>query len=156
MSIKVIGMGNVLMKDDGIGMKVANVIEENLSHKNIEVIYGETDFEYCISMIKESDYLFILDAACYEKVPGEITRIPLNQFVSNKKGYSQHSYNFLDLLKLNYPNIQGEIFAIEIKEIDFCFDLSIELKEKIKDISNEIIDMIDEFVGISKSICNKQ
>ena len=139
-NIKVIAMGNVLMKDDAIGIEVAKDIEEKLLEKGIEVIYGETDVQYSISNVQEDDYIFILDAAYYGKDPGEITCLPLNTFVSKKKGYSQHNYSFLDLLKLYYPNVKGEIFAIEVKEVEFGFGLSSVLQEKLKVISKEILE----------------
>lgn len=143
MSIKVIAMGNVLMKDDAIGIEVTKEIEEKLLEKNIEVIYGETDIQHSISLIKENDYIIILDAACFEKNLGEITLLSLNEFTSNKKGYSQHSYSFLDLVKIYYPNIQGEIYAIEAGEVEFGFGLSYALQQKLKIISEQILIKIE-------------
>ena len=143
-NIKVIVMGNVLMKDDAIGIEVGKEIEEKLLEKGIKVIYGETDVQYSISNVKRHDYIFILDAAYYGKEPGEITCLPLNTFISKKKGYSQHNYSFLDLLKLYYPSVKGEIYAIEVKEVEFGFSLSSVLQEKLEIISKEILDKIEK------------
>ena len=142
MRVKVIAIGNVLMKDDAIAIEVARNIEKELLDRGIEVIYGETDFEYCISRIQEEDYIFILDAAHYGKGPGEITFLPLKGFASKNKGYTQHSYSFLDLLKLYYPNSKGEICAIEAVEVKFEFGLSSLLQEKLKSISEIILGKI--------------
>lgn len=147
MSIKVIAMGNVLMKDDAIGIEVTKEIEEKLLEKNIEVIYGETDIQHSISLIKEDDYIIILDAACLEKNLGEITLLSLNELTSNKKGYSQHSYSFLDLVKIYYPNIQGEIYAIEAGEVEFGFGLSCILQQKLKIISEQILIKIEASIN---------
>jgi hydrogenase maturation protease len=144
MSMKVIAIGNVLMKDDAIGIEVAKKIGKKLEQKNIEVFYGETDIQYSISNIKDDDYLFVLDAACYGKHVGEITCLSISAFISNKKGYLQHNYNFLDLLKIYNPKIKGKIFAIKVKEVDFGLGLSIELQEKLEVISEEIINKIEE------------
>lgn len=141
-NIKVIAMGNVLMKDDAIGIEVAKGIEERLLERGIEVIYAETDVQYGISNIQEDDYIFVLDAAYYGKEPGEITCLPLNIFVSKKKRHSQHNYSFIDLLKLYYPSVKGEIYAIEVKEVEFGFGLSSVLQEKLEIISKEILDKI--------------
>lgn len=145
-NIKVIAIGNVLMKDDGIGIEVAKVVEEKLLEKNIEVIYAETDVQYGISNIQEDDLIFVLDAAYYGKKPGEITRLPLSAFSHNKKGYSQHNYSFLDLLTLYYPSVKGEIYAIEVKEVEFGFGLSSVLKEKLEVISKEILEEIEKYM----------
>lgn len=146
MNVKVLAMGNILMKDDAIGIEVAKEIEATLLEKEIEVIYGETDIQYSISNIQEDDYIFVLDAACYGKSPGEITSLPLNTFVSNKKGYCGHNYSFLDLLKLYYPNVKGKIYAIEIKEVEFGLGLSSVLQEKLGIISEEILSRIHKSI----------
>lgn len=146
MSVKVIAMGNILMKDDAIGIEVGKQIQEKLLEKNVEVIYGETDIQYSISSIKEDDYLIILDAASYGKNSGKITFVSLNHFICNKKSYSQHSYSFLDLLKIYYPNIKGEIYAIEVKEVEFGFGLSSTLQRQLKIISEQILRKIEKFV----------
>ena len=150
MNVKVIAMGNTLMKDDAIGIEVAKEIEEKLLEKGIEVIYGETDVQYSISNVREDDYIFVLDAASYGKKPGEITSLPLNTFVSNKKGYCGHNYSFLDLLKLYYPNVKGKIYAIEVKEVEFNLGLSSVLQEKLKVISQEMLDKIEKSIRKNK------
>lgn len=150
-NIKVIAMGNVLMKDDAIGIEAAKEIEEKLLEKGIKVIYGETDVQYSISNVQKDDYIFILDAAYYGREPGEITRLPLNAFVLKKKGYSQHNYSFLDLLKLYYPSVKGEIYAIEVKEVEFSFGLSTVLQEKLQIISKEILDEIERYIVKNKA-----
>ncbi|WP_297418363.1 hydrogenase maturation protease [Clostridium sp.] len=145
-NIKVIAMGNILMKDDAIGIEVAKGIEEKLLERGIEVIYAETDVQYGIFNIQEDDHILVLDAACYGKEPGEVTCQPLSNFISKKKGYSQHNYSSLDLLKLYYPSIEGEIYAIEIKEVEFGFGLSTVLQEKLETISKEILDQIEKYI----------
>ena len=150
MSAKVIAIGNILMRDDAIAIEVAKEIEEELFEKGIEVIYGETDFEYCICRVSDDDYIFILDAAQFGKSTGEITFLPLNTFNSRKKGYTQHSYSFLDLLKIFYPQVQGEICAIEIEEVEFGIGLSTSLQGKLKGISEKILSKIVNTIEVKK------
>lgn len=150
MSVKVIAIGNILMKDDAIALEVAKEIEEELLKKGVEVIYGETDFQYCIANTGEEDYIFILDAAQFGKSPGEVTFLPLGSFHTTNYGYTQHSYSFLDLLKLFYPKIQGEISAIEVHEVEFAYGLSPLLKEKLKDISKKILSKINNVIEVDK------
>jgi len=143
MSVKLIAMGNILMKDDGIGIEVAKLIEETLKQKGIEVIYGETDFQYCIIKVRENDFILVLDGAFLGEKPGTVTVLPLNRFGSNNKHYTQHSYSFIDLLKIYYPSVNGKIFAIQIKEITYNLGLSDFLKENLENISKEVLAKID-------------
>ncbi|MDF2884683.1 MAG: hydrogenase maturation protease [Clostridiaceae bacterium] len=145
-NIKVIAMGNILMKDDAIGIEVAKCIEERLLEIGIEVIYAETDVQCGISNIQENVHIIVLDAARYGKNPGGITCLPLSNFISKKEGCSQHNYSFLDLLKLYYPSIKGEILAIEVKEVEFGFGLSFVLQEKLEVISKEVLEQIKKYI----------
>ncbi len=143
--LKLIAVGNVLMKDDGIGIFIAKAMENELTEKGIEVIYGETDFGYCISKVNDCDTIIILDAASYGRNPGDISIIPLNSYTESRNGYTQHSYNLLDILKLYYPNLEGDILAIEVKEITFGFGLTPELQQKKKDIIREIFNYLNSW-----------
>lgn len=142
MRIKLIALGNVLMMDDGIAIFVASELEKELYDMGIEVIFGETDLGYCISSVAEEDYLILLDAANFGGIPGHVTRIPLKGFHAAPKGYTQHSYGLLDMLRLYHPNVKGMIFAIEISEVRFNYGLSFALKHRIKDISRIILEQI--------------
>lgn len=145
MNVKVIAIGNRLMKDDGVGMEVLKLMEDNLIKKNVSVIYGETDIDYSIANVKEDDYIFIIDGASYKKDLGQITYISLDDFEDKKEGF-QHSYNFLDLLKFYYPNIKGKVYGIEIEDVTFGLGLSSDIKNKLNFISEEILKDIENFI----------
>lgn len=150
MSVKLIAIGNLLMKDDGIAIEVTKGLEQKLMLIGIEVIYGETNIGYCISKVKPHDYIIVLDAAHYGKLPGEITVLPLQDFVTNSKGYTQHSFTFIDVLKLYYPSINGVVIGIEVKEVDFDIGLSNVLYEKLGYISDCIFTKIEDIlIGIN-------
>lgn len=155
MSIKVIALGNVLMKDDGVGIEVARKIQKKLYGGNIEVIFGETDISYSISKVKEDDYIFVIDAANYGRNSGEVSCISLDSFTSSKEESFQHNYSFLDLVKLYYPNIKGRIYGIEANEVGFGMGLSLILKNKLEFISEEILKDMEEKLEDVKSEINK-
>ncbi|EPY2271368.1 hydrogenase maturation protease [Clostridium sporogenes] len=135
-------IGNVLMGDDGIAMLIAKNLQGFFKKNHIDLIIGETDFEYCLSSIEGDDFLFILDAGYYGKKVGDITILPLDTYTSHKKGYTQHSYSFIDLVKLYYKETKGYILAIEVSNIDYTLEISKELKANMNKISNEVISII--------------
>lgn len=130
------------MGDDGIAIEIAKNIEGFLKGNHIDLIIGETDFQYCISNIGKDDFLFILDAGYYGKKEGDITILPLDTYTSHKNKYSQHSYSFIDLVKLYYSEIKGYILAIEVSNIDYTLEISKGLKTNMNKISNELISII--------------
>lgn len=146
MSTKLIALGNVLMGDDGIGIEVARRIEETLRKKGIEVIYGETDYGYCITGINENDHILLLDAACIGKNPGEVTVLPLDCTKSNYRKASHHDYSLIDLLGIYFPNVKAEIIAIEVNEVTTYIGFSNILIERINDISKTVLDIVNIFI----------
>lgn len=142
MAVKLIALGNVLMMDDGIAITLAKDLEPELIESDIEVVYGETDIQYSISSVNEEDYIIILDASSIGKSPGEITKLPLYDYHSCHPSGFQHSFSFVDLLKVYYPKLNGFILAIEAADIKPCYGLSSALYEKKNEIAAEIIETI--------------
>ncbi|WP_333860720.1 hydrogenase maturation protease [Clostridium sp.] len=138
MKVKVMAIGNILMEDDGVAIVVLEKITQNLTKNNIEVIIGETDFEYCISLIEEEDFIFFIDAAYYGKNPGELTINSLAKYQYRKKYCTQHSYNVIDLIKSYYKTVNGYIIGIEVGKVSFKFGLSKEIQENINIISKNV------------------
>ncbi|OAA93714.1 hydrogenase maturation protease [Clostridium coskatii] len=142
MRAKVVALGNILMEDDGIGIKVLENIEEELAHNHIESIIGETDVEYCISQVKDGDFIFIIDASYNGKVPGTITVASLQDYKCKKKCYTQHSYSFIDLIGVYYKSLTGFIIEIEVASVSFKLGLSYNLQNKLKAISKDVLKSI--------------
>jgi hydrogenase maturation protease len=139
MSVKVIGIGNCLMGDDAIGMRILERIAPCLRSYEIEVVIGETDFEYCISIINNDDFVFIIDASILGKELGEITKIPLENLSFTSKRYTQHLYSLLDLIHIYHKDIQGFVFCVEVETIANGLILSQKLEKMLDDISLNII-----------------
>lgn len=73
----VVGVGNLLFKDEGIGIYAAKYIEENYAFEpEIEIIDGGTLGFKLMSYFQEYDNVIILDTVSIEDKPGEIFRLP--------------------------------------------------------------------------------
>lgn len=132
------------MGDDGIGIRILENIESSLKEHSIEVIIGETDFEYCISEIEDGDYIFIIDAAMLEKKLGTVTIIPIDEYRVCISKSSQHSYSFLDLLSTYHKAVQGYIIGVEVERIFFDLSISKNLQELLQQISSRVLKIILE------------
>lgn len=138
--IVAIGIGSVIMRDDGIGSKVVETIEGNLQTHNITSIVGETDFQCCFDDVKPDDFLVIIDAMAQGKDPGSLEVMILNDAVKNRRKLrTQHEFGLLDLIKLHYPEIEGCFIGIEIAEIGFGFELSKPLQKSFEKICMSVL-----------------
>lgn len=156
----VLAIGNLIMKDDGIGIKVAEYIKNRIEKNDIEVIIGETDFQFCVDKVKEGDFLIIIDAMYIGESAGNINVIPLDIALSNhSKLYSQHEMSLFDSIKDRFRDIKGYLIGIEVAEVDFGLDLSSVLSEKFQGIcekvENEILKIVEGLKNARYSFTGK-
>jgi hydrogenase maturation protease len=143
MNIKVIGIGNRIMKDDGIGVRITEDIRKWLEEREMKVMIGETDSESCFYQIEEEDFLIIIDGTLFGIEPGTITVEALNRVKPAYKGYSQHNMSFIDLLYRYKKTNKGYLIGIEVGEIGFGIDLSEVLEQKYSLLLIEVKKIIE-------------
>jgi len=143
--ILVLGVGNRLMGDDGIGLYVVEKLMQENKDENVRYIIGETDMYFCLEKIKESEKLIIVDAMDAGENPGDISIIRLDHSDKNINiGLSHHNLHLIDLMKLH--NIIVEVILIGIKPFDISFKvgLSSVLLNKLKYITKSVYLYIHE------------
>ncbi len=100
MSILVIGLGNVLMRDEGIGVRVAEELESRYEFPDyVEVIDGGTSGTELLEPMRNIDHLIVADAINTGAEVGTIVRIADEQvpaFFQTK--ISNHQLGLSDLL----------------------------------------------------------
>ena len=101
--IVILGIGNVLQRDDGIGIKILKFLESQyLFPENIELVDGGTTGAGLDRSIVNKDWIIILDALDVKGDPGEVRVLSGEQFI-NRPGVtkmSPHQVGFLDLIQL--------------------------------------------------------
>lgn len=141
----IIGIGSLVMTDDGIGTRIAGALESKLREYNIKVLKGETDYQYCFDEIRADDFLIIIDSMAEGKKPGAIEVIPINDALKKRaKMQTQHDFSLFDAISFGYPFIKGYLIGIEAAEIEFGFDLSPPLKLMFDKLCNDAFNMILE------------
>lgn len=154
----VIGIGSLIMKDDGIGARVAEAIQSRLQEHGIAVLTGETDVQYCLNEIRVNDFLVIIDAVKQGKGEGSVEIFPLQDAVkSHASLHSQHDFSLMDAVAMQYTDIQGFFIGIEAAEIGVGFELSNTLKERFDQISEKVINAIVELKeDAGRVICSQK
>jgi hydrogenase maturation protease len=146
-AIKLIAIGNRMMKDDGIAITVVEKMMDKLKEQDIEVIIGETDYQFCFYSLRDDHFTIILDAASSGGEPGSIHIYSLQEAIeSYQKGYSQHDISLLDLIGFYSKPSKGYLIAIEVKDIDFGVGLSETLISKFDDICLEVENTIKKIL----------
>lgn len=154
MSVKVIAVGNTLMGDDCIGIRVLERIQVYLNSYGIETFIGETDTQYCISIIENKDFIFIIDASMLGKKTGDLTIISLEKYRYYEICCTQHTDSLLDLLNIYHKDINGYVIGIEADNIAYSLEISRSLELILEKISLRVLNKILELAAknISKKV----
>lgn len=141
--VLVLGIGNQLMMDDGIGVYLVETLKRRNTSPGIRYVIGETDIYFCLDQIEKASYIIIVDAACFNREPGAISTIPLKEVFKNPiHPISVHDSHLLSEIERKGINIEGLFIGIEPYEISYSFGLSAILKEQYFKIADGIENII--------------
>ena len=140
--VTVIGIGNILMGDDGAGVKVLNLLPDSVS--KIELATGG------MTLLHELDGLdmaIICDAVDFDGQPGEV-RVFKPEDVNSIKtlGYSLHDIDILKVLELakkldQLPEIVF-IAAIQPVNLEFSENLSPEVEAALPELASQVMKLL--------------
>ena len=72
MLITLLGLGSLLMQDEGVGVHAVRYLQEHYETTGLEIIDGGTGGMDLLPFIENRDRLLVVDAANFEKEPGYI------------------------------------------------------------------------------------
>jgi hydrogenase maturation protease len=145
--VLVLGIGNRLMMDDGIGIHIVEMLKKKNKKTNVKYIVGETDIYYCMEKLNKSSYNIIVDAAILNNIPGSVSIIPLKQVLeSSIQLFSSHETAFSGIKSIN-NSIEGILIGIQPYKIGFSMDLSNVLQKQLTGILAEVEVVIEKYAG---------
>ncbi|WP_291580841.1 hydrogenase maturation protease [Clostridium sp. UBA6640] len=149
---KVIAIGNRIMMDDAIGIKIVEGIEDDLKQLGFSIVIGETDIDYTLNEINEGDFIIIVDSSLMGEDPGTINVSSLKDIKEyNEKTYSLHQMSLVKVLSgSELFKIDGLLITIEASEINFGMELSKTLKNKFEAIKNKVLKEITACSQVKK------
>ena len=134
MRVLVLGIGNVLMGDDSIGVRVVEEIERRFRLPEwIELLDGGTSGIELLSYVRDRDCLIIIDAIKSGFPPGTVVRVEGSDIPAKfMTRISPHQLGLSDMLAA--ASLTGDLpgnmvlFGIEPKRVALGFELSEEVR----------------------------
>ena len=148
--ILIICLGNPLMRDEGIGIRLASELLAHLAdNPNVQVLDLGTGGLSVMHAIADREKIIFVDCAIMGQTPGMMHRFTPEQVRSKKvrMRYSLHEGDLLNTLELSRR--LGEcpddivIFGIEPKEIAHGEGLTSELENNIRQYVQIILQELD-------------
>lgn len=144
-NVLILGVGNLLLTDDGFGVHVINALREITLPPNVTLIEAGIVSHQLIPDFHAADLLIFIDAVEAGDTPGSIFRFKPEdmQFMSQLK-VSLHDMSLIDVLHMTA--LTGErpetiIIAVQPKDVKSC---SMELNDEIRAVIPKVIELIFE------------
>lgn len=146
----ILGIGNTLMGDEGIGVHVVNSLEKNAFPENVKLLDGGTGSFLLLEPMQRAEKVILIDATLDGAKAGTIRRLQPRFSKDYPQTLTAHDIGLKDLIDAVYlmgkmPDVT--LFAISIKDLQ---DLNTELSPELNSILPKVGQMIlDEINSIS-------
>lgn len=144
--ILVLGIGNVLMEDEGVGVEVIRYLEQIKLSDNVELLDGGTGGFHLLSQLSDHKLIIMVDASLDDECEGTIN-LTEPKFASDfPKALSAHDIGLRDLVESlilinKFPKIY--LFTISIKHFhNVSMQLSPEIQRAIPQVASKILELI--------------
>jgi hydrogenase maturation protease len=127
--IIVLGVGNLLLRDEGVGIHAIKELEKECFPAQVKIVDGGTGGIDLLFWLEEADYAIIIDCVKAEATPGTIFYFPVTELDLSTSGQitSLHEVNlneFLLLAKKLGKLPPTVIYGIQPAEISWGLELS--------------------------------
>jgi hydrogenase maturation protease len=145
--ILILGLGNILMGDEGIGVKTIEYMQDKPFPENVSLLDGGTGGFHLLSLFQEYNRFIIIDATIGGELFGEINVLKPRFASEFPKSLTSHDIGFRDLIQSaelvgGLPDIIlvtvniGECNAVEI-------GISTELKKRLPEIHQIVVNILN-------------
>jgi hydrogenase maturation protease len=134
----IIGIGNILLQDDGVGVHVIEQLENEKLPSTIELVDGGTSTLDTLGFFLDYKKVIVIDCLKAGLEPGTIYKIKPEDIKNYKKeNLSIHDVQILDVVKManmmdRYPEVV--IFGIEPEKISLNLEMTETMISKIPEI----------------------
>jgi len=148
--IIVLGVGNVLLTDEGVGVKVVKELEQRYDFpENVKLVDGGTQGLWLMSTIQQADHLIVVDAVLGKGEPGTIYRLERDDLPKGlRMKTSAHDSDLLEALSL-CALIDAEpsscvVIGIQPANItDYGTELTDVIAGKVDDLISRVIEELN-------------
>ena len=147
-TILILGIGNYLMGDEGVGVHFVNTIDESQFPKNITFMDGGTGGFLLIPYLESHPVAIIVDATMDGKEAGTVTLLKPKFSNDFPLSLSGHNFGLKDMVEIltmfeRMPDIY--LYTVSIDKMDpMVTVLSPKVQASLDIVKNKILNLIEE------------
>ena len=141
--VLILGIGNILMGDEGIGVHVVNSLEKAALPADIDVLDGGVGGFLLLEPMQNADKVILIDATIDGRKTGSIRRLTPKFSTDYPATLTAHDIGLKDLLDAFYlvgktPDVT--LFAVSISPLqDMFIGLSPELRPVVSEVARLVL-----------------
>jgi hydrogenase maturation protease len=142
--IVVLGIGNVILQDEGVGVHAVRELEGRDFPPHVQVIDGGTALMDLLPVIQEAARIIVIDALKGGGEPGTIYRVtPDDLTADTERPLSLHQVGLLEVLGMARQlggDPQVVIIGVEPQEISWGMELTPEVEAKLPRVVETVLE----------------
>ena len=118
--ISVIGIGNTLKADDGVGVRVAEELSSVDLGADVDVVSGELAGMLLAPYFINSDHVIVVDAIDAGDTPGSVFRFLAEEGLPMLRSHTSHGISVPELVtvaRLSGSKAEILIFAVQVEDV---------------------------------------
>jgi len=133
----VLGIGNILLKDEGVGIHVIRKLQHMTFPSDVEILDGGTIGLDLLAYLEARERVILIDAIQAGGKPGDIYRFHPDELsqVAIRQKFSFHQTSFYDVFQMADYIIQHKpemvVIAIQPKDISPGMELTSEIESRV-------------------------
>lgn len=144
--ILVLGVGNLLLKDEGVGIHVIRTLEKEELPFNVSLMDGGTGGLHLISWIQDYDRIIMVDATLDSNPPGTVRLIRPRYATDFPPLMSAHEIGLRDMIEAmilteKLPDIQ--LIVVSAEDIS---EVGMELTPVVEAAVPKVVEMIKQII----------
>ena len=152
--VLILGVGNILLRDDGFGVRLIQSLEETAFPPNVQILEAGTVSHQLIPAFRSIDYLIVIDAVEAGDAPGSIFKFsPEDMNFHSEQKISLHQISLTDVLQmaeLTGAKPKTVIIAVQPKDVStWGLELSDEVRMAMPKVKKIILEELKRINAVN-------
>lgn len=144
--ILVLGLGNLVLKDEGVGIHVVQRMQRDTLPEGIDILDGGTGGIFMIGTLQQYDHVIMIDATLDTNPPGTVRRLKPKYSTDYPRLMSAHEIGLKDMIDAmivqdHIPDI--DLVIVSARDVQ---EIGMELSPPVEKALPKIMDTVNEII----------
>jgi hydrogenase maturation protease len=150
LSTLVLGLGNLLLGDEGVGVHAAQaLITEGCPEGTVVLDVGTSILE-ALPELEQAERVIVIDAVKGGKAPGTIYRMPFEDFAKKPIIASMHGFDLDRVLALTKRQQPPDVLVLGVEPANMAY--SLELSREIAGVLPSLLALVKKEIGLKNEL----